>query len=243
MNRIERAKSGISANDLRALLRLYDVTDQERVDELLTLARGARQDPWWRSYRDVATEDLLKLMDYESASSVISQFETVLVPGILQTEAYASAVLQRFSNKKSDEEVERLVELRTKRKQLLSVEKAPNFRFILDESVIRREVGSVSLRRDQFQELVSVAKNSNVQIQIVRFAAGLYPGMMGAFEVVQFEDAPDEKVVFAEGSRDFFDDDSSEAGKYLETFGQITRAALDPKESLKLLEAAASSSD
>ena len=96
MNRIEKAKTGISANDLKALLPLYGITDEERTEELLALARAARQAPWWRGYSDVAPATLLELIDYESAASAISQFEPMFVPGILQTEEYAPAVLQAF---------------------------------------------------------------------------------------------------------------------------------------------------
>ena len=96
MNRIEKAKTGISANDLKALLRLYGITDKERIEELLALARAARESPWWRRYSDIAPATLLELIDYEYAASAVSQFETMFVPGILQTEEYASAVLQTF---------------------------------------------------------------------------------------------------------------------------------------------------
>ncbi len=115
MNRIEKAKTGISVNDLRALLPLYGITDKGRTEELLDLARAARQAPWWREYSEVAPTTLLELIDYESAASTVSQFETMFVPGILQTEEYASAVLQVFYDEKSaPKKVAALVELRTK---------------------------------------------------------------------------------------------------------------------------------
>jgi transcriptional regulator with XRE-family HTH domain len=240
MNRIEKAKSGISTNDLKALLGHYRITDQERVEQLLALARGAKQDPWWQSYSDVAPDGLLDLMNYESASSVVSQFEITFVPGILQTEEYASAVLQGFYNEKSDERMQRLVELlSTKRRELLTRENAPEFSFVLDESVTRRPVGSHSVMRQQFQHLVNVTDLRNVKIQVVPFAAGIHRGMAGAFEVVQFEDTPDENIAFLEGQRDFISEDPEVTRGYLELFGHITDIALDRENSLKLfLEAA-----
>ncbi len=104
MNRIEKAKTGISTNDLKALLPLYGITDQERTEELLALAREARQAPWWRQYSEVAPTTLLELIDYESAASAISQFEPMFVPGILQTEEYARAVLRTFYGEDSPAE-------------------------------------------------------------------------------------------------------------------------------------------
>ena len=242
MNRIEKAKTGISTNDLRVLLPYYGIKDQERVKQLLALARAAKQNPWWQSYSDVASPELLELMNYESAASAISQFEPTFVPGILQTEEYASAVLQVFNDERPGQRVERLVKLRTERRGLLSRENAPRFSFVLDESVIRRVAGSHAVMTQQLQHLVNIGKlQKNITIQIVPFTAGLHRGMKGAFEIVQFEDTPDENVVFLEGSKDFINEDIEEVQEYLEIFGHITDAALEPEESLKLLEATANS--
>jgi transcriptional regulator with XRE-family HTH domain len=236
MNRIETGKSGISTNDLRALLEFYGVTDGERVDHMLSLAREARQDRWWGSYSDVASRELQELMEYESVASTIRQFETTFVPGIMQTEDYASIVLHVFHGDKSDEDVKRLVELRTSRAQLLTQENAPNFHFILDESVIRRQVGSHSQMREQVQALIRVAKLPNVHIQLVPFEAGLHRGMTGAFEVIQFRDSRDIDAVFVEGQRDFFVEDLEGIRLHREIFGQIANLALSPGKTVKLLE-------
>jgi hypothetical protein len=241
MNRIEKAKSGISANDLKALLRLYDITDKKRTDELVALAREARQSPWWKRYSDVAPPALLELIDYESAASAISQFETIFVPGILQTEEYASAVLQVFYDEKSvPDKVAALVDLRTRRRDLLNSENALSFSFVLDESVIHRLVGSPAITSRQLLHLVEVTEQSNVTIRVVPFTAGLHPGMKGPFEVVQFEDTPDENMVFLEGPRDdIINDDPNETKSYLEAFEHITEISLGPSDSLRRLRAAA----
>jgi transcriptional regulator with XRE-family HTH domain len=238
MNRIETGKTGISTNDLRALLRLYDITDQERVDHTLSLAREARQDPWWGSYRDVASRELQELLEYESVSSAIRQFETTFVPGIVQTADYASTVLQVFHGDESKEHVRRLVKLRTSRAQLLARENAPDFHFILDESVIRRQVGSPSIMRKQVQTLMEVAELPNVHIQVVAFEAGLHRGTMEAFEIIQFGDSRDVDAVFVEGAQDFFVEDLDGIRRYPEIFRQIANVALSPEETVKLLESA-----
>ena len=248
MNRIEKAKSGISANDLKALLRLYDITDKKRIDELAALAREARQSPWWKRYSDVAPPALLELIDYESAASAVSQYETIFVPGILQTEEYASAVLQVFYDETTvpddgasvPDKVAALVDLRTRRRELVNSENAPMFSFVLDESVIRRLVGSPAITSRQLMHLVDVATQSNVTIRVVPFTAGLHPGMKGPFEIVQFEDTPDENMVFLEGpSDDIIVDDPTETQNYLAAFEHITEISLGPSESLERLRAAA----
>ena len=241
MNRIEKAKSGISTNDLKALLSLYGIADKEQTDELLALARAARQNPWWSRYRDVAPGELLELIEYESAASAVSQFETIFVPGILQTEEYASAVLQVFyGDKSSAEHVAALVDLRTKRRDLLTRENAPQFTFVLDESVIHRLVGSPSVTSQQLEHLVDIAKLPNVTVQVVPFRAGLHPGMKGPFEVVEFYDTPDEDIVFVEEQGgDYIRDDPKETNSYLEAFGHITQKSLAPSHSVDRVRKAA----
>ena len=241
MNRIEKAKTGISTNDLRALLPLYGITDKKRTQELLDLARASRQPGWWRQYSDFAPGRLLELIDFESAASAVHQFETTVVPGILQTEEYASAILQEFhGGNMPDENVRKLVELRTARRDLLVGVEAPKFSFVLDESVIHRVVGNPAVTSKQFRDLVSTAELPSVTIQIVPFTAGLHPGMGGAFEVVGFDDTDDENIVYFEDRRgDFIGEDPGEASRYLKAFHLIEEKSLAPADSLALLRKAA----
>jgi len=239
MIRIETAKTGISVNDLKALIQLYGIKD--RTDEFVALAQAAKQPPWWRRYSETAPPTLLELIDYESAASSVSQFETIFVPGILQTEDYASIVLQvLYEESPDDDRVAALVELRTTRQELLTSDNAPKFFFAMDESVIRRIVGSPTIMARQLQHLADVAELPNITIQIVPFTAGLHPGMKGSFEVVQFADSPDEDVVFLEGPRgDFISDDPNETKGYLEVFERITETALPPEDSVDRLRGVA----
>lgn len=240
MNRIEQAKTGISVNDVKALLPLYGIT--ARSDELIALAREAKQIPWWRRrYSDVAPAGLLDLIDYEHAASEVRQFETMFIPGILQTEEYASAVLQDFYDAKSGDEREAaLVELRTKRRDLLTSDDAPNFTFIMDESILHRLAGSRSIMRQQLEQLADASKLPNVTIQVVPFTAGLYPGIKGSFEAVEFDDAPDENIVYVEEQVGFFVvDDPEQTSAYFESFRRIAEIALSPSDSVsRLLRAA-----
>ena len=234
MIRIETAQTGISVNDLKALLSLYGIKDKDRADELVDLARAAKQAPWWRPYTEFAPPGLLQLIDYESAASAVSQFETMLVPGILQIEEYASAILEIFYDEKaSDERVTALIDFRTRRRSLLTSENAPKFSFVLDASVIQRLVGGPAIMIRQLRYLVDVTKLPNVTIQVFPFSAGLHPGMKGPFEVVQFEDTPEESVVFVEEPRgDFISDNPRETQDYLKTFDRITEMALGLSDSI-----------
>jgi len=232
--RIESASSGISANDLKALLQLYGVEDARQVDSLLALARAARERSWWSAYRDVAPSSLLQLIEYESAASVVRQFETTFIPGILQTEDYARAVIQDYYDERpGSDKLHALVELRIRREDLFDADNRPSFQFMLDEAVSRRLVGGSSVMRNQLRRLIEVADKPNVTVEVIPFSAGLHPGMNGPFEIIEFADPSDSDIVYLESPRgDIVSDDPEETLKYREAFEGLSKAALGPRDSL-----------
>jgi transcriptional regulator with XRE-family HTH domain len=235
--RIEAGSSGISANDLKALLQLYGVKDPGQVDSLVALARAARERSWWSAYRDVASQSLLQLIEYESEAHAVRQFETLFIPGILQTEDYARAVLQNhYDEGPGSEQLRALVELRTRREDLFDAENGPSFHFVLDEAVVHRLVVGPSVMRRQLRRLIEVANRPNITIEIVPFSAGLHPGMKGPFEIIEFADPPVSDIVYLEGPRvDIISDDPEEILKYREAFERLVKASLGPRDSLTLI--------
>jgi transcriptional regulator with XRE-family HTH domain len=230
MIRIENAQNSISINDLRALLRLYEITDRDKTAELVTLARAARKQGWWGSYGKVAPKELLALIEYESAASSIRQFETTFIPGILQTKEYARAVLRNFY---ADEPAAEMVELRTRREDLLRRDGAPQYFFILDEPVIERLAGGPAVMRSQLQRLIDATELPNVTIQVVPLSAGLHPGVGGPFELIQFPETADSDVVFFETrDRDIISDDPKDTRVSLKAFERIEKLSLSPDDSV-----------
>jgi transcriptional regulator with XRE-family HTH domain len=233
--RIEAGSSGISANDLKALLQLYGVKDLEQIDSLLALARAGReQRSWWREYREVAPQSLLQLIEYESVAHVIRQFESMVIPGILQTEGYAHAVLENHYNEEpGSDQLHALVELRTRREDLFDAENRPSFHFILDEAVVRRKVGGPSVMRRQLKRLIEVAEKPDVTIEMIPFSAGLHAGMKGPFEIIEFANPSDRDIVYLETPRgDIFSDDSDETLRYSKDFAKLRKSSLGPRDSL-----------
>ena len=236
--RIEGASSSISANDLKALLSLYGITESERVDSLLALAKAGRERSWWSAYRDAAPSLLLQLIEYESVASAIRQFETLFIPGILQTEEYARAVIQNYYDDEGpgSDKLRALVELRVRREGLLNSEHSPSFNFMLDEAAVSRLVGGSSVMRSQLRRLIAVAEKPNVTVEIVPFSAGLHPGMRGPFEIIEFVDSLDKDIVFVETPRgDIISDDPKETKSYRDAFDRLEKASLGPRDSLALL--------
>jgi transcriptional regulator with XRE-family HTH domain len=235
--RIESASSGISANDLKALLQLYGVADPEQVASLLALARAARRRSWWSAYSDIAPQSLLQLIEYESAAYVIRQFETMFIPGILQIEDYArEAIRNYYGEGLGSDKVRALVELRVLREDLFDSENPPSFHFMIDEAAVRRLVGGSSVMRRQLRRLIEVADKPNITVEVIPFSAGLHPGMKGPFEIIEFVDAADSDIVYRESPGiDIISDDPEETLRYREAFEELLRSSLHPQDSVARL--------
>jgi transcriptional regulator with XRE-family HTH domain len=193
--RIEGGGVSISVSDLRSLLAMYQITDESYVDELVALARAARQRSWLTAFRDVTSSQYVTFVGYEAAASIIRQFEPTLIPGQLQTEEYARAVTLEYA----PDRVDQLVEIRIRRQELLEDPKRLFF-FILDEAVIRREVGAPTnpgIMRRQLRKLLEIARQPNVTIEVVPFSAGVHSGMKGPFTVLEFP-GEDEDILYLE---------------------------------------------
>ena len=194
--RIEAGNVGISTNDLKALLRHYKILDPVRTEELVALARAARERSWWSQYRDAATPQLLQLIGYESAATVRRNFEPLLVPGLLQTEEYAAALIKALDDRIPAARLETLVEIRLRRQELADRANPPLLFFILDEAVVRRLVGGKGVMRRQVRRLIEMTEKPNVTIEVVPFSAGAHPGLKGSFVILEFPDAGDDDVLY-----------------------------------------------
>jgi transcriptional regulator with XRE-family HTH domain len=235
--RIESGSRGISTNDLIGLLRLYQITEPGQTNLLLGLAAVAWERSWWNAYRDIAPTSLLQLIDYESAASVIRQFELTFIPGILQTEEYARAVIQDYYDERSgSERLGGLVELRVRREGLLNSENPPSFQFILDEAAVRRIVGRPSVMRRQLERLIEWADKPHITLRLIPFTVGLHPGVKGAFEIIESADHHADDVVFLESPRgDIVSADPEIAMTYREAFEQLVASSLVSQDSLARL--------
>jgi uncharacterized protein DUF5753 len=238
--RIEAGQVGISTNDLKALLGLYEIEDEKRTDELVALAKAARERAWWSGYRDVAPTGLLQLIGYESAASIRRDFEPLLVPGLLQTEEYARAVIRATAVgplAPLAERVETLVEIRMRREELLDRSDPPLLFFILDEAAVRRQVGGKAVMRRQVRRLIEAAAMPNVTVEIVPFSAGAHPGLNGQFVVLEFPDPADDDVLYVENARgDLVSRDTpEEVLAAREAFEQLRELSLGPDGSVTYL--------
>ncbi|BCB85483.1 transcriptional regulator [Phytohabitans suffuscus] len=202
--RIENGQVGISRIDLLALLDHYGVDDPERQRHFLALARRSKKQVW-TTYRDVLNLDFINYLGYEGAASVIRQFELTFVPGLLQTEEYARALIQGLSTPGEKRKVDRQVQARMARQEIIHRPDPPRMFFMLDEAVVHRWVGAGSsdatIMRRQLQQLAELDATPHIDIHVIPFSSGVHLGMMGSFVILEFPDPVDDDLLFIENGR------------------------------------------
>lgn len=238
--RIENGAVGISTTDLRALLWHYSVTDTATIGELMELARTGRRRAWWKEYRDhFVTPNLGRLIDLEFVASRLKIFNPSILPGLMQTEDYARAVLRTMLPPPTPEQLEARVRVRLRRQQeLLRREEPPNILAVLDEAVLRRSTGDAASMREQLLRLLELASLPNVTIEILPFAAGVFQ-LAGPFFIMSFPNDPD--VVYIESSlNEDLIEGNDRSQDYQEAFNAIREYSLRSAESRALIEKVAS---
>jgi transcriptional regulator with XRE-family HTH domain len=204
--RIEQGAVAVRPVDLRALLAVYGVADEVRVSELVELARGSKK-PSWDRYKEVYSPASLDLFGSEPAATTIYKYEPTFVPGLLQTQEYAHALLTALGH--TDETIDLMVEARLQRQKLLDREDRPELRFILGEAVVSLAVGGRQVMLGQLVLLRKLGTRPGISLQILPFDAGAHPHMGGAFTILQFADENLDDLLYLEdaaGERTFRDD-------------------------------------
>ncbi len=236
--RLENARSPrVGWLDVRELMDMYGVPSPRR-EALIQLARDARLMGWWTSYRDVFTGSYVALEDEASA---MRRYCPELIPGLLQTEHYARAVIRAVRPGYDEESVERRVTARLARqKALLDRDAPPELRYVLNEAVLRRQVGDAHVLGGQLRALADAAERPQLTIQILPFSAGAHAGLEGGFVLIEFPNEQDPDVVYVEGIvGDLYLESVAEVKGYQSAFERIQTVALSPQETLTLFSALA----
>lgn len=193
VRRMEKAEVGLKVPYVEKLLQTYGLEEEGGIEEFLDLARQANRPGWWHRYRDVLPEWFSAFVSLESESQVIRAYEPHYVPGLLQTEGYARAVLRAGMPQAPEEEIQRQVALRLERQAVLNRNEPPMLWVVVDETVLRRPIGGAEVMREQLDHLVQLASHPNVTLQIMPFSVGPHPAMYGPFHLFRFpiEELPD----------------------------------------------------
>jgi transcriptional regulator with XRE-family HTH domain len=245
VSRYELARTGLKQADVRKLLDLYHVDGPHR-EELLALADEASRKGWWEVYSDTLPEQFAALIGMEAEASSSWQWNVELVPGLLQTEAYARQVNSGYQGVAAvpPVQMERRLQARLARQQVLYRDPPFELSVILDESVLLRQLADPPAMRGQLEGLVQTAQLPNVTLRIRRLR-GRYTIMTGSFSLLRFGQArettmPD--VVYSEHLKsNLYFEDVTDTYLYSLAFARLAEESLDPQESLELISQTAQS--
>ncbi len=236
ISRMELGRVSFKTRDVEDLLTLYGVTDEAERTSLLSLAKEANVAGWWHSYSDVLPSWFPTYVGLESAAHLIRSYEVQFVHGLLQTEAYAHAVVARGMKDASDAEIDKRVAVRMERQKYLVSERAPEFHCVLDEAALRRPYGDREVMRGQLQHLIEISERPNVCLQVMPFGFGGHSGESGAFTVLSFPESDLSDVVYLEQlTSALYLDKREDVAQYERAMKQLQNDSPSPAESRDLL--------
>ncbi|MGC5012802.1 helix-turn-helix domain-containing protein [Streptosporangium sp. DT93] len=235
ISRIENAQRGASQRDVRDLCAAYGISDEELIEQLMTLARETRKPGLKYEHGDLGDDALYTYMELEAGASSITEFQTAFFPGLLQTEDYARALIQGLLPRMEADVLERRVAARMARQRAL-LERAdpPRYWTFIDEAVLHRQVGSFEIMKAQLERVLTVAGNRHVTVQFVPFRKGAYMGAGSPFVFLEMGKDTGSDVVYIETLvRNEYFERPDDLKVHREAIDQIRATALDPQDSLK----------
>ncbi|MFI7020594.1 helix-turn-helix domain-containing protein [Streptomyces sp. NPDC050164] len=239
VSRIETGTSGVKPVDVRLLLDAYAVADTQLRELLMVLAgsedSGGRHH-WWHAYRGVLPPTYRDFISLESQAGAMRTLETTVVPGLLQTPEYARAVTKAAVEGLSEDRLDTLVEVRLARQDVLRADPPLELSAVLDEAVLRREVGGPGVMARQLERLVEAARLPQVRLQVLPFAAGAHIGVTGPFVIFSFSSTSDLDVVVLDHlTSSLYLERKEDLQAYTEAFNALQIHALSPEDSLDFI--------
>lgn len=235
----ENAQRPVVPRDLdEILLPLYGVPE-ERWPLYLDAAAKARRKGWWEAYEDDVVPDWFRrYVGFEQGASELLAYEPQFVSGLLQIAGYTTALMRRSPTELADHQVQRMVEFRMRRQEVLTREPDPlQFWVVLDEAALRRAAGGPQVMRDQLDHLVAVAQRPNVTLQVLPFSRGAHPGIGSGFTIVRFPWDTDPGVVYLESgwSAGVYLEEPYEIEDHSLIFERLCHLSLDPDASIAMV--------
>jgi transcriptional regulator with XRE-family HTH domain len=234
--RIESAKTKPQRRTLTTLLDVYGVEGSRRSD-LVALQKEAGKRGWLHAYSPDLPEPYSTYIGFEQEARQILSYESLFIPGILQTEDYARAVIPGGWPGATTNEVETHVAARMRRQDLLTTPDRPNLWAIIDEAALHRLVGGPNVMQAQLAHLIDCAHSPHTTIQVIPFSAGAHSGMRGSFIILRFGPQDPDVVYIDSMAGDLFLDEEADLITYNMTFEHLRAVALSPSDTLTLLAA------
>jgi transcriptional regulator with XRE-family HTH domain len=234
ISRLENGRRSISQRDVRDLCGVYGVDDARVVDSLMQMAKESRQQGWWHAFGDVPYSVYIGL---ETDAASLRVYESLVVPGLLQTPDYARAVIEGMWPEATRSEVDKRVQVRLKRQERITDPIAPvRYWVVLDEAALRRVAGDERIMTAQLEALVERSAMPHVTLQVLPYSMGAHPGMYGKFAILEFEDASDASVVYLEGvTSDLYLEKPNDVHDYSMMYEHLRALALGPDQSRQFI--------
>ena len=236
ISRMELGRTGFKVRDVSDLLDLYGVTDKQVIDSMLALTTQANAQAWWAKYGDVVPGWFEPYLGLEAAAQRIRTFDLQFINGLFQTPAYARAVTAIGLRRTPEDEIERRIDIRMKRQELLTTVGAPQVWSVIDEAALRRAVGGPEVMLEQVYHLIKMARLPNVSLQVIPFRAGGHDAAGGSFTVLHFSQPDIADVVYLEqltGAQ--YLEKRSDVDHYLDVINRLSAMSLSPADTIAFL--------
>ena len=232
VSRMETGNSGLQPDDVATMLGFYQVSAAKR-QELLELLRRGETKGWWE--RQAGLPSLWRaLIDFENKATRIQTYESMIIPGLLQTGEYSEEMIRGTDNTLSDAELDNLVASRMARQNLVTRSTAPQFLAVIHEVALRMPVGGPGVMSRQLRHLLSIAERPNVGLRVVPISAGANVGLRGPFMILEFIEDPDLVHVENQITGMFLEEGADLAG-YRLALRNILNVALAPAATAELI--------
>jgi hypothetical protein len=235
VNRIELAKIAVTPADVRALLGVLDALSDE-VETLVSLASEDRQPGWWRQYAEVLPTWFEGYLSLESEAARLLAYESEVVPGLFQTEEYATEILRHSPYTQLPDEAARAAELRRARQVRLLGPDPIHLDVVINEGALRRAVGGPTVMCGQLTRLVEITELPHVALRVLPFDAGAHPGVDGSFTVLEFTDPSNPRIVYLDRMTDSeYLDSLRDVAAYRHAHERLRASALSVNDSHEMI--------
>jgi transcriptional regulator with XRE-family HTH domain len=236
ISRLELGRVGFKERDISDLLTLYGVTDPGEREAFLNLARQANSPGWWHRYGDLLPSWFETYLGLEQAASVMRCYQSQFVPGLLQTADYGRAVIRLAHGRETPNEIDRRVDLRMRRQEVLLGAGGPVLWAVIDEAALHRPIGGVPVLRAQLERLIEVAERPNITIQILPYEVGGHAAAGGPFTILRFPEADLPDIVYLEQlTSALYLDKRPDVDRYLAVMDQLSVTAEPPDQTAEIL--------
>ncbi|MEJ2863400.1 helix-turn-helix domain-containing protein [Actinomycetospora flava] len=232
VSRIESGARAVNIRDVRLLCDLYEVEPEARA-RLEELVRDSKQSSWYQSL-DV---DYGTYIGLEQSAATISEFQPLLVPGLMQTREYATALIEALVPELPAAVLEERVDARMGRQGILKRDDPPEVHLFIDELAFGRVIGSPEVMAEQTEALVEASRSPAVHIQIIPTSAGAYPGYPFTFALLEFPNDEIPPVAYLEQHEgDLYLERREDIARFRRVLNSLRSVGLSPKESRNRLE-------